>query len=1352
MANIQAGLEIKAGVSGTEHIDALAQSIEAAGIDTGKLTEEAKELGATLAKAQAQQAAIAEYKALSAELDNTAQEMRALDELTASLEKSMRGGGTQQQQADLAKLRAESERLAKSETELTGKLYAARDAMSVSGVSVKNLAAEEARLSSESAAATAQLDRLTAEAQTLKAIADAKIQLGIDTDDKARQEIQKTKDAYELLKDSGTLSHEELARAAQLQEGKVRELEASLKGVKPSIAEVASEIQGLVGGAGGLAFATREAMKFETAMAGVKKVVDGTDEQYAQLSDELKKMGAELGISAAEMAELAASGGQLGIPIEKLSEFTAIASKMSVAFGMSAEEAGNAAATIANVFQLPIGEVEKLGDAINVLGNNTAAREKDIVAAMARIGGTAKQFGLAADEAAALADAFIALGKPPEVAATAINALLQKLQTAQSQGKGFQDALASIGTSADEMAANIAANPQQALTEFLHKLEGLDKQSRALTLSQLFGTEYSDDIALLVGSLGEYEKALGLVADKGQVVGAMQKEVANAMSTSEAQIAKAKQEIVNVAIEVGEKLLPLVSLLASTVGGVAGAVGAITEEFPVLTQLAALFAAGAVAVKAYEAAVRLTGGAVSASFATQRVSIEATKASILTTTAAARELGVALKSAAAGNGFGNGAAAAGALAQNLKTAASNAGLLFAAFEVGRGVGGWLRENTDFAKIFGDNLARIPAIIDSLFTTGGLDKYREHFKTEAQIKRELEEADKKAQEAAEKAAAAKKKAAEEEAAAVKALQAEYRASAAEQAALERSMAALRADGRETGDFYSELAVKLENVRTKTADLKAELDKKNIKISADTGELAEAQKALESLGLTAEEVTTGLSKKASEGIANFSIAANKFGNDAEQMSRVFQAALKQMDSPEAVEKLKAALEDAGKQAGMTAEEIKKIGDAAPVASDKVADAFAKIGVDSKAVMTGISSDARQAFADFKDASEQAAAAGQKDAKLMQAAFEQMMGKLKSKEEFAEFQHQLKASGDAALLTQEQLARLGDAASGGAEKAKAAYQGLNDTAAQAGESAKNAHNKGAQAAESHAQSVSKVVKANDDAAASAEKAAAATEKAAKAVTDYGYRLSQTGGYVKFSNEQLELMNQKFRGIKIGMEATLQIGRMKDYTQQIYLANSAMQRLSDATAQGALTQGVLNDAASAAAAAADKLGNTELTKFRNAIADAQRRLNALRQEASDATRALEAELAELNGNAEAGYALQQEKKLRELNQKLANAKQLGQGDIAREYQRQIELQQQIYDRQRNKRAESAAQDRARSQNTASGSNNVARQLQQIGNPQVNVNTDDLNRLLAQRDEAVANRAVGSLMTQLENSFKRTS
>ena len=1349
MANIQAGLEIKAGVSGVENIDALAQSIEAAGIDTGKLTEEAKELGATLAKAQAQQAAIAEYKALSAELDNTAKEMRALDELTATLEKSMRGGGTQQQQADLAKLRAESERLARSETELTGKLYAARDAMSVSGVSVKNLAAEESRLAAETATATAKLDKLSAETSELKAIADAKIKLGIDTDEKALRELQELKKSYDLLKSSGTLTKEELSRATAHYNDKVFQLNKSLSDLRPTLSDFANEFRGVASGAAGLTYAAREAVKFESAMAGVRKVVDGTPEQIEQLGEQVKKLAVEFGMMPEQMAEIVAAGGQLGIAADKLDEFARVTATMATAFGMTAEEAGNAAATIANVFQLPIGEVEKLGDAINVLGNNTAAREKDIVAAMARIGGTAKQFGLAADEAAALADAFIALGKPPEVAATAINAMLQKLQTAQSQGKGFQAALEGIGTSADEMAANIAANPQQALTDFLHKLEGLDKQSRALILSELFGTEYSDDIALLVGSLGEYEKALGLVNDQAQIQGAMQKEAAAALNTTEGQINKAKAAVSNMAGELGNALLPILKITASTVETVATAISDFTKDFPVLSKLAIYFASARVAMEAYSAVVRLGGATALKSLVSQKAAVDALTVSYGKAGLAAKEYGI---SAAAGAAQTRGVSG---LASGLSAVASRWGLIGTlAVTAGEALGSFIQdlyEHIPGLRGIFDEIARPIAMIESLVTTGSLDKYHEFFKTDAEIKRELAESNKKATEAAEKAAAAKKKAAEEEAAAVKALQAEYRASAAEQAALERSMAALRADGRENSDFYHELAVKLEYARLKTAELKAELDKKNIKISADTGELSEAEKALKALGLTAEEVTTGISKKSAEGIANFSTAAARYGNDAEQIGRVFQAALKQMDSKESTDALLAELEKVGKQSGLTAEEIKKIGDTARESTDKVADAFAKIGVDSKAVMTGISSDARQAFADFQTASTEAAAAGQKDAKLMQAAFEAMMGKLKSKEEFAEFQHQLKASGDAALLTQEQLARLGDAASGGAEKAKSAYQGLNDTALKTGEAAKAAHDKGSQAAENHAQSVKKVATANKEAAAEADNAAKAAANASKSFSDYGYRLTQTAGFYKLNNEQLDLMNRQFSGIKLGIEATFRAAQMKEYTQQIYNANTAMQRLTNASAQGAVTQDILNDAASAASRAADKLGNTELTKFRNAISDAQRRLNALRQEAHDATRALEAELAELNGNTEAIYSLQQERKIRELQQKLDNANRLKQTDVAREYQRQIDLQQQIYNRQRSKRAESAAQEQVRNQGSY-GNSNAAQRLQQIGNPQINIDPEKLNQILAQRDQAVAEKAVNGFMTSLEASLKRTT
>nr|DAQ60912.1 MAG TPA: minor tail protein [Caudoviricetes sp.] len=1349
MANIQAGIEIKAGVEGVENIKALSAQIEAAGVDTSALARSTDEAGREFAEIAKQQGLIDYYRKLGSELEETDVALKAAKSSLSALSAQMKDSATKAQEREYQKLSEQVNSLEGAKRRLKDSLTLTTQAMNASGVSVKNLAAEESRLTAETATATAKLDKLTAEASELKAIADAKIKLGIDTDEKALRELQELKKSYDLLKSSGTLTKEELSRATAHYNDKVFQLNKSLSDLRPTLSDFANEFRGVASGAAGLTYAAREAVKFESAMASVRKVVDGTPEQIEQLGEQVKKLAVEFGMMPEQMAEIVAAGGQLGIAADKLDEFARVTATMATAFGMTAEEAGNAAATIANVFQLPIGEVEKLGDAINVLGNNTAAREKDIVAAMARIGGTAKQFGLAADEAAALADAFIALGKPPEVAATAINAMLQKLQTAQSQGKGFQAALEGIGTSADEMAANIAANPQQALTDFLHKLEGLDKQSRALILSELFGTEYSDDIALLVGSLGEYEKALGLVNDQAQIQGAMQKEAAAALNTTEGQINKAKAAVSNMAGELGNALLPILKITASTVETVATAISDFTKDFPVLSKLAIYFAAARVAMEAYSAVVRLGGATALKSLVSQKAAVDALTVSYGKAGLAAKEYGI---SAAAGAAQTRGVSG---LASGLSAVASRWGLIGTlAVTAGEALGSFIQdlyEHIPGLRGIFDEIARPIAMIESLVTTGSLDKYHEFFKTDAEIKRELAESNKKATEAAEKAAVAKKKAAEEEAAAVKALQAEYRASATELSALEHSMAALRADGREASDFYSELAIKLENVRTKTAELKAELDKKNVKISADTGELAAAQKALKALGLTAEEVTTGISKKSAEGIANFSTAAARYGNDAEQMGRVFQAALKQMDSKESTDALLAELEKVGKQSGLTAEEIKKIGDTARESTDKVADAFAKIGVDSKAVMTGISSDARQAFADFQTASTEAAAAGQKDAKLIQAAFEAMMGKLKSKEEFAEFQHQLKASGDAALLTQEQLARLGDAATGGAEKAKAAYQGLNDTAAKTGEAAKAAHEKGSQAAENHAQSVRKVATANKEAAAEADNAAKAAVNASKSFSDYGYRLTQTAGFYKLNNEQLDLMNRQFSGIKLGMEATFRAAQMKEYTQQIYNANTAMQRLINASAQGAVTQDILNDAASAASRAADKLGNTELTKFRNAISDAQRRLNALRQEAHDATRALEAELAELNGNTEAVYSLQQERKIRELQQKLDNANRLKQTDVAREYQRQIDLQQQIYNRQRSKRAESAAQEQVRNQGSY-GNSNAAQRLQQIGNTQVNIDPEKLNQILAQRDQAVAEKAVNGFMNSLQASLKRTT
>ncbi|NPA64852.1 MAG: phage tail tape measure protein, partial [Epsilonproteobacteria bacterium] len=260
-----------------------------------------------------------------------------------------------------------------------------------------------------------------------------------------------------------------------------------------------------------VAFPVKKAIEFESAMADVAKVANLSEEETKKFGAELTRLSTKIPIAADGLASIAASGAQLGISKEKLIDFTKIVAKMSTAFSMGADEAGESIAKMMNIFGLSLKEITRLGDAINYLSDNTAAKAGEIVDVLARIGGTAKTFGLSAMQASALADAFLALGKTPETAATAINALLTKLATATQQNDKFKKALRSIGTSDIEIKFAIEDNPQAALEGFLKKLRNVEKNRRLEILSDLFGAEYSDDIALLVEGVQNLRKAFSLI-------------------------------------------------------------------------------------------------------------------------------------------------------------------------------------------------------------------------------------------------------------------------------------------------------------------------------------------------------------------------------------------------------------------------------------------------------------------------------------------------------------------------------------------------------------------------------------------------------------------------------------------------------------------------------------------------------------------------------------------------------------------------------------------------------------------------------------------------------------------------
>ncbi|WP_231881748.1 MULTISPECIES: phage tail tape measure protein [Eikenella] len=332
-----------------------------------------------------------------------------------------------------------------------------------------------------------------------------------------------------------------------------------------------TEVMGAVAAAGIPLVPIKMAMDFESSMADVRKVVDfDTPQQFKEMQQDILQLTHRIPMAGKELAAIAASGGQLGVARQDLAAFTETVAKMSVAFDMSADEAGDSMAKLANVYQIPIAQIDRLGDAINHLSNSSPAKASDIVNTLGRIGGVAKQFGLTEQQAASLSNAFISLGKRPEVAGTAINGMLVRLMTADKQGSRFQNTLKSMGMSAAQLKREIAENGEQALVNFIKRINALPKEQQMSALVDLFGREYADDIAVLAGSVDTYERSIRQLQETGKngqanYLGSMDKEFQSRMSTTAAQWQTFKNQLMHLGITIGSVVLPKINELLAEV-------------------------------------------------------------------------------------------------------------------------------------------------------------------------------------------------------------------------------------------------------------------------------------------------------------------------------------------------------------------------------------------------------------------------------------------------------------------------------------------------------------------------------------------------------------------------------------------------------------------------------------------------------------------------------------------------------------------------------------------------------------------------------------------------------------------
>ncbi|MGL4892347.1 MAG: phage tail tape measure protein [Aeromonas veronii] len=400
--------------------------------------------------------------------------------------------------------------------------------------------------------------------------------------------------------------------------GQLADQQKRLNQVKANYRQT-QELRGQIAGHGATAIAAgtaigmpvysaiKEYSGFEDAMKGVAKQVDGarTDSGeltsvYYDMAKEIKAISEEIPQlnGAIDIAALVEGAARMGVQgKDNLLNFARTAAKAATAFELPAGQLAEDMGKIANLYKIPISNIEQLGDAINYLDDNAQSKGADIIDVLQRLGGVADKLDY--KKAAALGSTFLSLGAAPEIAASASNAMVRELSIATMQSKRFQAGMKAVGLKSTDVEKAMATDAMGTITKVLEKIKKLKAEDQLRVTTQIFGKEYGKDAAKLSNNLDELYRQLKLVnAEKSR--GSMQRESDIDKDSLSSQWLILQAGITNVKADLGEllrgSLMDIITFTKEIVAGTRNWVEANPELANTLVRIAAVTSIIAIAL------------------------------------------------------------------------------------------------------------------------------------------------------------------------------------------------------------------------------------------------------------------------------------------------------------------------------------------------------------------------------------------------------------------------------------------------------------------------------------------------------------------------------------------------------------------------------------------------------------------------------------------------------------------------------------------------------------------------------------------------------------------------------------
>ena len=319
----------------------------------------------------------------------------------------------------------------------------------------------------------------------------------------------------------------------------------------------------------GLVMAGRKAVnafaEMDAEMANVRKFTGLADDEVKELNEDFKRMDTRT--SREDLNKLAEEAGRLGKSSrEDVLGFVKAADQINVALDELGEGATLTLSKLTNIFgdEARLGTERSLlavGSVINDLSQNCTASAGYLAEFGKRMAGVGAQAGMTIPQIMAFAAVLDSQGQACEMSATALSQLIMNLFKEPSK------IAKATGMDLDELNKALKRSTNEGLLMLLQKLKELGNMD---VLAPVFknmgenGARASQVLATLAGNVEmvkwQQEQATQSFEDATSVTNEFN--VQN--STIEAELDKARKRVTELAIELGEKLMPVMKHVIST--------------------------------------------------------------------------------------------------------------------------------------------------------------------------------------------------------------------------------------------------------------------------------------------------------------------------------------------------------------------------------------------------------------------------------------------------------------------------------------------------------------------------------------------------------------------------------------------------------------------------------------------------------------------------------------------------------------------------------------------------------------------------------------------------------------------